>query len=266
MDLAAGQLNKSRVALEEARAAERDAQRGRRSGFDQVTEWYWGTLPLPYADSTLIRIRNAAKQVKATDLTTIALHHPDTDLGKTVQLEALREYTVGILSLRLGDTASAHSASVNLEKLVQSSNASMLSRDLERGLRAQIAWYHNKSDEAIAILKQLEMKDMQGDVAATPFVTRANERFLRAEILAGLGRNTEALEWFASLGDGSVTEIPLRAMSNYRQAEILERMKRPREARAQYARFVELWSNADPQFQPLVQAARGKMSALDQKT
>ena len=103
---------------------------------------------------------------------------------------------------------------------------------------------------------------MQGDIAATPFATRANERFLRAEILAALGRNAEALEWFASLGDGSVTEIPLRAISHYRQGEVLERLSRPRDASAQYARFLELWSNADPEFQQMVHSARQKMTAL----
>lgn len=48
------------------------------------------------------------------------------------------------------------------------------------------------------LLEALESRDWQGEVTLTPFVSRANERFLRGEVLAALGRDAEALDWFAS--------------------------------------------------------------------
>ena len=72
------------------------------------------------------------------------------------------------------------------------------------------------------LLQAMESRNAQGEVAATPFASRANERFLRAEILASLGRTAEAVQWLAALGDGSVTEVAevaLRAPSNLRQGE-----------------------------------------------
>jgi hypothetical protein len=57
------------------------------------------------------------------------------------------------------------------------------------------------------------MRDTQGDVMVTPFANRVNERFLRAELLAAAGRDAEAAQWFASVGSGSVPEVPVRLSS-----------------------------------------------------
>ena len=99
-------------------------------------------------------------------------------------------------------------------------------------------------------------------MAATPFATRAAERFLRAEVLSSMGRNTEALAWLASLGYGSVSEIPLRALAHLRQAEIHERLGNRQHAAVHYAKFIELWEKSDAVFQPVVQSARQRLSHL----
>jgi tetratricopeptide (TPR) repeat protein len=135
-------------------------------------------------------------------------------------------------------------------------------RDLDRGLRARLAWTMGRADEALRLLESLESRDSQGDIAVIPFVTRANERFLRGEVLASLGRDADALRWFASLGNGAVADIPLRAPSQLRQAELYERGGNNKQAAQHYARFVELWRHADPQFQPLVETARKRLAML----
>jgi hypothetical protein len=81
-------------------------------------------------------------------------------------------------------------------------------------------------------------------------------------VLASLGRSDEALRWFASLGRGSVTEIPLQALSHLRQAEIHERLKNRDETEKHFARFLELWRAADPELQPLVDSARSRLRKL----
>ena len=137
----------------------------------------------------------------------------------------------------------------------------MLVRDLDRGLRARLAWRQGRPEEALRLLETLESKDSQGDVAAIPFVSRANERFLRGEVLVSLGRDADALPWFASLGDGSVTEIPLRAPSQLRQAEIHERFQHRDQAVTHYSRFLELWRAPDPEFQQVVDSVRRRIGS-----
>jgi DNA-binding SARP family transcriptional activator/TolB-like protein len=263
LDLASGRLSASTVTRLQAVEAESNASRDkRRVGFENVTDWYAGTLPLPYADSTFTRLLNSARSASAPVTKANTFLHPDTELGGTVQLEPLRHYTLGIGALRLRDTTSGIAASKILTRLANESNATSLTRDLDRGLRAHVAWMRRNYQNAISILDSLELIDVQGDVAATPFAARANERFLHGEVLASAGRNEDALRYFASLGYGSVSEIPLRAMSHFRQAQIYEKVGKPSEAAAHYSRVVQLWANADSQLQPIVRTARQRLSAL----
>jgi len=78
---------------------------------------------------------------------------------------------------------------------------------------------------------------------------------LHGEILISMGRDAEALRWFASLGDGAVSEIPLRASSRLRQAGIHERLGNRDRAARHYEQFLKLWRDADPEFQQHVKAA-----------
>jgi hypothetical protein len=263
LDLAGGRADAARRTLAQAVEAECavPAER-RRWGFDAVTEWYAATLPLPYADSTLIRVRRGAASPHPFPAEPRAAFESELGVGTPIQMQPLRQYTLGILSFRLGDTASAAAAAAKLQRLAASGGATPLSRDLDRGLRARLAWQRGRADEALRLLEALEPSDTQGDIAVTPFVTRASERFLHAEVLASLGRDAEALRWFASLGTGSVTEIPLRAPSHLRQAEIHERLGNRDRAARHFARFLELWQDADPTFQPVVDAARRRLASL----
>jgi DNA-binding SARP family transcriptional activator len=262
LDLASGQLKAARKALAEAAETERTVPaEHRRQGFEAVTEWFAATLPLPYRDSTLMPIRRAASSRVLSSKAKPAFE-VETELGGPIQLEPLRQYTLGVLSLRMRDKSSAAAAAAKLRQLATLADATGLTRDLDRGLRARLAWQEGDPEQALRLLQSLESSDSQGDIAVTPFVGRANERFLRGELLAALGRNAEALQWFASLGDGSVTEIPLRAPSHFRQAEIHERLGNRDQAARHYAQFLRLWSAADPEFQPLVDTARRRLASL----
>lgn len=189
----------------------------------------------------------------------------DLGVGTPIQLEPLRQYTLGVLSLHLGDTASAAAAGAKLHGLAAAGGATTLVRDLDRGLRARLALQAGKPEEALRLLEELEARDSQGDIAVIPFVARANERYLHGEVLIALGRDTEALRWFSSLGKGSASEIPLEAPSQLRQAEIHERLGHRDEAARHYARLVALWRNADPEFQHFVDVARQRLASLTRR-
>jgi hypothetical protein len=248
------------------RARGADAERAaptalRRPGFDHVTEWFVATLPLPYADSTLLRMRRRAS-ARGVPAGSRAPFVGELGVGAPIQTEPVRQYTLGILSVRLGDSAAAASAAATLHRLAASGDATTLVRDLDRGLRARLAWEHGRPEEALVLLEGLEWRDWQGEVTMTPFVSRANERFLRGEVLAALGREADALRWFASVGIGTVTEVPLQALSHLRQGEMHERLHNRAQAARHYARFIELWSDADAEFRPRVDSVRGRLATL----
>jgi tetratricopeptide (TPR) repeat protein len=267
LDLAGGRSRASRGARADAVDAERAVPPARRrQGFDAITEWFAATLPLPYADSTLIRVRRQAVQADTFSAEPRGVFANEIGLGALIQFEPLRQYTLGALSLRLGDAPSAAAAADKLQRLAALGTANALVRDLDRGLRAAIAWREGRLNDALHLLETLEAEDPQGDIVATPFVSRANERFLRGEVLDSLGRHTDALRWFASLGDGSATEIPLRAPSHLRQAEIYERLGNRPEAARHYARVLELWRDADAEFRPSVDTARQRLTSLSFRT
>jgi DNA-binding SARP family transcriptional activator len=263
LDLARGRARAAGVTRAEAVEVERTvpADRARRA-FDVVTEWHAATLPLPYADSTLVRVRRRAASLPADSAMAGAAFGSVLGMGLPIRVEPVRQYTLGTLALRLGDTASAAAAAATLRRLAASGDATPLVRDLDRGLRARVAWHRGHPHEALRLLETLEYRDMQGDVTVTPFAARANERFLHAEVLAALGRDADALRWLASLGAGSVTEVPLRGVSHYRQGELHERLGARAEAARHYARFLELWRDADPELRPLVDSARRRLAGL----
>ena len=263
LDLAGGHVNVAAARLAAAAASERAVSTNlRRQGFGPVTEWFAATLPLPYADSTLVRARLRAASAQAPAGESRAPFVGELKIGAPIQLEPLRQYAIGLLSLRLRDTTSAVVAATSLQQRARSPGATTLTRDLDRGLRARLTWQRGRPQEALRLLDSLELRDIQGDINVTPFAARANERFLRGDVLASLGRYDEALGWFASLGDGSVTEIPMRAPAHLRQAEIYERLGNRDRASWHYARAIELWRDADGIFQPAVIAARGRLASL----
>jgi DNA-binding SARP family transcriptional activator len=263
LDLASGRASAAERSRTEAASDERRVSADhRRERFDAVTEWFAATLPLPYSDAVLSRVRLRAASLPDLSSARQGFFESETGLGAPIQLEPVRQYTIGILSLRLRDTTSATAAAITLRRLAARDSTTVLTRDLDRGLRAAIAEHAGRPKEALDLLQAMESRDSQGDVAAIPFVSRPNERFLRAEVLATLGREREALQWLAALGDGSITEIPLRAPSHLRQAEIYERLGERDLAGAHYQRFAELWSRSDAEFQRLVAAAKQRLAGL----
>jgi hypothetical protein len=263
LDLASGRASDAWRALAAAAAAERAvAADHRRRHFSVITEWFAATLPLPYADSLLRRVRHDAQSLTDRSFELRAGFESETGLGDPIELETIRQYTIGVLSLRLRDSSTARAAAAALRRLTARERATVLTRDLDRGLRAAIAHQQGRPQVALELLEALESRDTQGDVAATPFVSRPNERFLRAEVLAALHREPEALQWLSALGVGSVTEIPLRAPSHLRQAEIYERLGRRDQAVVQYGLVAELWRHADASFQRQAAIARQRLASL----
>ncbi len=88
------------------------------------------------------------------------------------------------------------------------------------------------------------------------------ERYMRAELLNALGRYEEAAAWYCSFLEHSTYDVAFLGPSHLRRAELYEKLGRTDEAARHYNRFLELWSDADPEFQPLVAYARERLARL----
>jgi tetratricopeptide (TPR) repeat protein len=96
---------------------------------------------------------------------------------------------------------------------------------------------------------------------ASELYTGAYPRFFRGIALQETGRGEEAIGWYATL-ESSPYELVLRAPAHLHRAEIHEASGDRARAIEHYRAFVDLWSGADPEFQPSVEAARTALRRL----
>jgi DNA-binding SARP family transcriptional activator/TolB-like protein len=169
--------------------------------------------------------------------------------------EAMQPYLIGLLSARLGDTARVREQLAALAA-VRGTAAAQFARTLTPTLRAELAYA--TGDPGRARL-ELERFDFGASFTLAPH-GGVHERFLMAELLKVLGRNEEALDWYLSYPAGY--DQPWAAPAHLRAAQIYQRLGNRERAIFHYTRFIRLWENADPEFQPLVTQAREALAQL----
>jgi tetratricopeptide (TPR) repeat protein len=128
-------------------------------------------------------------------------------------------------------------------------------------VRAQVAALSNDPDAALRLLEDTRPEERAKFLPWSLLVSGAHERYLRAEVLEALGRDEEAINWYASLGL-LPAEVSYLAPAHLRRAEILERLGRPEEAALHYNRFIELWRECDPELRPEVARAEDALERL----
>jgi tetratricopeptide (TPR) repeat protein len=175
----------------------------------------------------------------------------------------VRDYLVGLLSVRLGDRAEAQRYASRLEGAIDPVDRVGLRRDLALEIRASLALEAGRPDSALGLLERASMTVEHADqVWYSPYYSRPLGRYLRGEALRLLGRDEEALGWYGTLGEKYGTEFVYRAPAFLRQAEIYERRVAMDQARDRYQRFLIRWEQADPQYHALVQTARDRVRAI----
>jgi tetratricopeptide (TPR) repeat protein len=168
----------------------------------------------------------------------------------------LRLHRLGLLSTRLGDTAAALANARALES-GDSSRTGSLARTLARSIRAHVAQAVGRTEEALAHLDAARW-----ETAASVFVAEAYDRYFRGELLARLGRDDEALGWFHSIAERASYELVYLGPAYLRQAEIYDRRGDHREALRHYQQFIDLWRDADPELQGMVEQAKKRIAEL----
>jgi hypothetical protein len=170
------------------------------------------------------------------------LERSDPTLNHAVWL-----YRLGLLDLRLRDTAAAERAATQLVTSQDGSRVAAI--QLGRALRAELARDRGNLADAL-----LELQGFDFDQATPWNLSIAHwgvrERFLKAELLRQLGRDTEALETYQSFK--GPWDAPYLALTHLGQARIYQRMAQPELAEFHYRKSRELWRDADPEFATLL--------------
>jgi DNA-binding SARP family transcriptional activator/tetratricopeptide (TPR) repeat protein len=245
-----GRISQGRAALEEMRRLDPDRA--------VLYEAWWLRAPFASAtDSDLTRVR---EEVGALS--------PDTSPWPGWEVEVwrqVRSVLQGILSVRLGDMAAAERHARDVAALEAPDPLGALGRIGSHTVRAFAAQAQGRTDEALRLLEDVE-DDMFGlsiSTPATSYPPFTFQRFLRAELLNGLGRDEEALGWYPYDAAGLWLHGPMFVpLSHLRVAEIWDRKGNREKAAHHYHLFTLLWRDADPELRPMVDQVERRLAAL----
>jgi tetratricopeptide (TPR) repeat protein len=157
---------------------------------------------------------------------------------------ALKEYLAGLLSIRSGDHSAARDGLSRLRALAGPSNAEAHAA-LARGLAAALARVEEGPVKALEVLGRPAIELWFQVTVASPYLSLAQERWLRAELLQEVGRAAEALGWYGSIAERSPYELVYAAPAALRRAEIFARQDDRAAAEAEYERAKQRWPGAE---------------------
>ena len=172
-----------------------------------------------------------------------------------------RLYLEGMFAALAGDLPAAARYASELEALPGSVDQRKLSRNLAEGIRAEAALQQGDSAQSLQHLNRA-MEPVTYLLHASLFYSGARERYRRGQLLERSGKDEEALSWYARLESQSFVESAYLAPSLLARGRLSEKIGRGDAAAQHYARVLELWKDADPFFQPMVDSARAGLTRL----
>jgi serine/threonine-protein kinase len=179
-----------------------------------------------------------------------------------------RAYLLGLVRARQRDSIGALRLADELDARasrfgpgVEDQRSASRARDLAHGVRAWLAAEAGRPAEAMHHLDRLEPDRwwLRGEMGGLG--VDAIQPWLRAEVLAALGRDDEALLLYAPLG-WLWGDVGLLAPKHLHTAELYERRGDRDKAKYHYLRFIELWKDCDPELQPIVRDVRSRLERL----
>jgi len=179
-----------------------------------------------------------------------AQHHPE-----------FRLYLLGLLNACLGEVEGAREHSLELRAYGTSEETRDLAQALSLSVDAHAADVRGEKETALRAFESIDYFPRFEFISASPFFSRALDRWLRGELLVELDRPGEALAWYNTLSDGW-GEFLFAGPAHLRQAQIYEELADTASAIHHYQEFVRLWSEADPVFGGLLAEAGEALDAL----
>jgi DNA-binding SARP family transcriptional activator/TolB-like protein len=242
-----------------AAQAELGRARGQLSSHAIEMEAAWTLVPFqsPSPDE-LAALRRALSSVP----TAASLARKDTIPPFSRVYTPRQLYLLGVLALRREAPSAARPYADRLERYRGVAADTAFSRYFARVLLARIHWAEGDAAGALRELGEARiMPDRTLPVLAT--YIKADERFLRAELLRTAGRYDEALRVYGSFPDPQGYDLHYLALSHLGRARIHGARGDGAAAAAHYRRFLDLWSDPDPEFRPLVHEARLRLDRLE---
>ena len=172
------------------------------------------------------------------------------------------DVAMGRLEAELRRPALAEAVAASLDTATDEPGAQGLSRAEAAEIRALLSLRQGNSGPALRQLEALPPAVWFGEMVSAPGASRPWERFQIAETLAAAGRIQEALRWYGSLNELSMYDLVFSPVVHLRRAALYLRLADTTATAEEYARFLELWKNADPELQPIVTRARERLTQL----
>jgi class 3 adenylate cyclase len=151
--------------------------------------------------------------------------------------EALRTYLLGLTDTCRGESQEATS---HLDEF----GSGLLETTLELSLRAHIAYAEDDPDAALVHLDRIVQHPSVHELAASPFMSRPHDRYLRASILEERGDYEEAIGWYQGLTE--MWDFSYLAPAHLGLARAHAALGRQADAVEHYRRAAALWHAGEP--------------------
>lgn len=185
-------------------------------------------------------IERARSELLAWTQETHAIEDPIDSVAHADAHPYLRLHRLGLLSLRLNDTATVRAIARQLDARAKASPANAIGRWLATSLRAHLAATAGRSGEALALLEGAKTSRV-----AMATSLEAYDRLLLAQLLEQRGSDDEALGYYSQMGFRSPFEFALAWQAELGMARIHAK-RGDRNLAARYYRSVAVrLSNAD---------------------
>ncbi len=132
-----------------------------------------------------------------------------------------RVYLLGLLAARRKDQPELQRRGDELSELSVPHGAEVLAEQLIRTLDAEALRLRGRPADALAALERLQADVWFQFAVASPFYAGTYHRFLRADLLAEVGRTAEAVQWWRTIAERSPYEVVF-AKEAARRASLVE--------------------------------------------
>lgn len=210
---------------------------------------------LPFAPGPVTRLKELEQGILGTPPMDLSVGPGQYSLPSGSIYPPRRLYLLGLLRLRMGDTAAVARYADSLLTLSWANNRNQLfSRSFGRLLRAELLRHAKQPVEALAALGLPGVEEDSNLTELTSY-PKAHERFLRGELLSELGRDAEAARWFETFPDLQLTDLMYRTTAELRLAELSEKRGDKGAALTGFFAVLRNLAKADTSFSPQVRRA-----------
>jgi tetratricopeptide (TPR) repeat protein len=175
---------------------------------------------------------------------------------------AIRLYILGLLEAREGDHAGARRRAGALEAVEAPPETRGIVEDMARSVLASSLRAAGDDAGALAHLEGMRMRISFYLTLWSPFFSQALERFLLAESLRAAGREEEAIRWYRSFAEHSISDMVHLGPAHLRLGEIHERLGETVAAADHFDQVARLWGSCSPALRGLAREAGERAARL----